>query len=200
MLTPLFSSSPFFVNSSAYVIIEIIDSRVKGGVGGMMSTLTNLQRFNIGAWKKDRRSDKQQLQRLQPRSGWWRLPSLHWSGPRPATVRTEGVCERTASASVHFTAWWGGDRGMPRRSPRCRVGHFDFSEEEVTGACLAPPGWFMSFIFLFKVLLLLQAISFRMLLFIQMFGKMCLFRVLLQSHCRTHVLRKPYGGRLPTSD
>lgn len=33
MLTPLFNSSPFIVNSCAYVIIEIIDSRVKGGVG-----------------------------------------------------------------------------------------------------------------------------------------------------------------------
>lgn len=93
--------------------------------------------WRVGGAGGDRRSDKQSnCKRLQPQSGW-RPPSLHKSSSRPATTRTEGVCERAASASVRVE----GGRRMPRRSPRCRAGHFDFSEEVVTGARLAAPGW-----------------------------------------------------------
>lgn len=118
MSPPLVSSWPFIVNSSAGVIIEIIDGRVEGGLGWW--TRTNLQRFNIGGWEKDRRSDKQQLQRLPS-------PDLAVDvcqacvspapGPPPCTPR-EPASERASERRLHprvpppgeeGTGGWNGD-------------------------------------------------------------------------------------------
>lgn len=39
------------------------------------------------------------------------------------------------------------ERRMPRKSPRCRVGHFDFSEEVVSRAHLSAPRWLFKVVF-----------------------------------------------------
>lgn len=41
----------------------------------------------------------------------------------------------------------GMERRMPRKSPRCRVGHFDFSEEVVSRAHLSAPRWLFKVVF-----------------------------------------------------
>lgn len=109
-----------------------------------MNTLTNLRWFNIEG-KKDSRSDK---------------PSKCSSPDRAGDVCQAYVsrhvacyCTESSSDGVYefmcvseqpqcFLLPDEKERRMPRRSPRCRGGHFDFSEEVVSRAHLTAPRWF----------------------------------------------------------
>lgn len=64
------------------------------------------------------------------------------------------VCEPAVSVSM-FLLPDEEKRRMPQRSPRCRVGHFDFSEEVVGRVHLSAPRWFLYhyFLFVFEVVL-----------------------------------------------
>lgn len=109
----------------------------------MMNTLTNLQWFNIEG-KKDRRSDKQSNCECCSPVLASAKPTLVQHVACYCTERgSVSVCEcMCMSEQSRYRCFLLPDeekRRMPQRSPRCRVGHFDFSEEVVGKAHLSAP-------------------------------------------------------------
>lgn len=123
-----------------------------------MSAQPNLLCFSIEGKGTDGQINRATASACSPDLVVWRLP-------KPAVLQREAqsphrntdcececacVRERTQCLSV---AWWQRERRMPRRSPRCRAGHFDFSEDAVSRAHLSAPRWFF-FCTYFSVFLL----------------------------------------------
>lgn len=141
----------FTVNSSAYVFIGH-HRWPSEGWGGMMNALTNLQCFNI-----EGKRTGGQINRATARTP---AQICLLVSAKPTLVRHVACC-CTGSVGVCVPACMserprfrcfllpdeerggGRERRMPRRSPRCKGGHFDFSEEVVSRAHLSAPRWFL---------------------------------------------------------